>query len=71
MNTRICTIIFSVIKLLRRSPVCSIAELCLTSNVKGQTVPSYDKHHFLYWYNLGHPCVICVSSALSVNTLTV
>ncbi|XP_028814948.1 N6-Methyl-AMP deaminase [Denticeps clupeoides] len=34
-------------------------ELCLTSNVKGQTVPSYDKHHFLYWYQLGHPCVIC------------
>lgn len=34
-------------------------ELCLTSNVKGQTVPSYDQHHFRYWYKLGHPCVIC------------
>lgn len=34
-------------------------ELCLTSNVKGQTVPSYSKHHFQYWYQLGHPCVIC------------
>ncbi|XP_062856117.1 adenosine deaminase-like protein [Trichomycterus rosablanca] len=34
-------------------------ELCLTSNVKGQTVPSYDKHHFQYWYERGHPCVIC------------
>ncbi|XP_030646825.1 N6-Methyl-AMP deaminase [Chanos chanos] len=34
-------------------------ELCLTSNVKGQTVPSYDKHHFSYWYQRGHPCVIC------------
>ncbi|KAG7473461.1 hypothetical protein MATL_G00096120 [Megalops atlanticus] len=34
-------------------------ELCLTSNVKGQTVESYDKHHFLYWYQLGHPCVLC------------
>ncbi|MBN3312352.1 ADAL protein, partial [Atractosteus spatula] len=34
-------------------------ELCLTSNVKGQTVPSYEKHHFQYWYRLGHPCVLC------------
>nr|XP_046248931.1 adenosine deaminase-like protein isoform X1 [Scatophagus argus] len=34
-------------------------ELCLTSNVKGQTVPSYSKHHFKYWYELGHPSVIC------------
>ncbi|TMS05389.1 Adenosine deaminase-like protein [Larimichthys crocea] len=34
-------------------------ELCLTSNVKGQTVPSYSKHHFKYWYQLGHPSVIC------------
>ncbi|XP_051239060.1 adenosine deaminase-like protein [Dicentrarchus labrax] len=34
-------------------------ELCLTSNVKGQTVPSYSKHHFEYWYQLGHPSVIC------------
>ncbi|XP_074533306.1 N6-Methyl-AMP deaminase [Halichoeres trimaculatus] len=34
-------------------------ELCLTSNVKGQTVPCYSNHHFKYWYKLGHPCVIC------------
>ncbi|XP_075064189.1 N6-Methyl-AMP deaminase [Mixophyes fleayi] len=34
-------------------------ELCLTSNVKGQTVASYDKHHFGFWYNLGHPSVLC------------
>ncbi|XP_017328849.1 adenosine deaminase-like protein isoform X1 [Ictalurus punctatus] len=34
-------------------------ELCLTSNVKGQTVPSYDKHHFQYWYERQHPCVLC------------
>ncbi len=40
-------------------------ELCLTSNVKGQTVPCYSKHHFKYWYQLGHPSVICVS----VNSL--
>ncbi|KAM4618694.1 N6-Methyl-AMP deaminase [Polymixia lowei] len=34
-------------------------ELCLTSNVKGQTVSCYSKHHFQYWYQLGHPSVIC------------
>uniref|UniRef100_A0A3B5QUZ7 N6-Methyl-AMP deaminase n=1 Tax=Xiphophorus maculatus TaxID=8083 RepID=A0A3B5QUZ7_XIPMA len=34
-------------------------EICLTSNVKGQTVPTYSQHHFRYWYQLGHPCVIC------------
>ncbi|XP_073506916.1 N6-Methyl-AMP deaminase isoform X2 [Phyllobates terribilis] len=34
-------------------------ELCLTSNVKGQTVSSYDKHHFGFWYNLDHPSVLC------------
>ncbi|CAK6961590.1 adenosine deaminase-like protein isoform X1 [Scomber scombrus] len=34
-------------------------ELCLTSNVKGQTVLNYSKHHFKYWYQLGHPSVIC------------
>lgn len=38
-----------------------LLELCLTSNVKGRTVPSYSQHHFRYWYQLGHPCVICVS----------
>uniref|UniRef100_I3JP17 N6-Methyl-AMP deaminase n=1 Tax=Oreochromis niloticus TaxID=8128 RepID=I3JP17_ORENI len=34
-------------------------ELCLTSNVKGNTVPCYAKHHFKYWYELGHPTVLC------------
>ncbi|KAM3608873.1 uncharacterized protein V6R79_006032 [Siganus canaliculatus] len=34
-------------------------ELCLTSNVKGQTVPCYSNHHFKYWYQLGHPLVLC------------
>ncbi|XP_066505567.1 adenosine deaminase-like protein [Hoplias malabaricus] len=34
-------------------------ELCLTSNVKGLTVPSYDEHHFQYWYKRRHPCVLC------------
>ncbi|XP_037538978.1 adenosine deaminase-like protein [Nematolebias whitei] len=34
-------------------------EMCLTSNVKGRTVPSYSQHHFRYWYQLGHPSVIC------------
>lgn len=34
-------------------------ELCLTSNIKSQTVPSYDRHHFGFWYSIGHPSVIC------------
>lgn len=34
-------------------------ELCLTSNIKCQTVPSYDQHHFGFWYSIGHPSVIC------------
>uniref|UniRef100_A0A8C6DK12 N6-Methyl-AMP deaminase n=1 Tax=Moschus moschiferus TaxID=68415 RepID=A0A8C6DK12_MOSMO len=34
-------------------------ELCLTSNVRSQTVPSYDQHHFGFWYSIAHPAVIC------------
>ena len=34
-------------------------ELCLTSNVKGQTVKNYHVHHFKSWYEMQHPCVIC------------
>ncbi|XP_061450956.1 adenosine deaminase-like protein isoform X2 [Rhineura floridana] len=34
-------------------------ELCLTSNLKGQTVPSSDQHHFRFWYKTGHPIVLC------------
>uniref|UniRef100_A0A8C8RQ77 Adenosine deaminase like n=1 Tax=Pelusios castaneus TaxID=367368 RepID=A0A8C8RQ77_9SAUR len=34
-------------------------ELCMTSNFKSQTVLSWDKHHFGYWYNMGHPAVLC------------
>ncbi|KAM9310913.1 N6-Methyl-AMP deaminase-L-like [Gastrophryne carolinensis] len=34
-------------------------ELCMTSNIKSQTVPTYDKHHFGFWYSLGHPSVLC------------
>ena len=37
------------------------AELCLTSNVKGRTVKSYEDHHFKDWRNHDHPVVICVS----------
>lgn len=44
-----------------------LVELCLTSNVKGQTVPCYSKHHFKYWYELGHPSVICVSFLLCTS----
>lgn len=36
-------------------------EICMTSNIKTQTVPSCDNHHFGYWYKMGHPAVLCVS----------
>ncbi|XP_069814479.1 adenosine deaminase-like protein A [Dendropsophus ebraccatus] len=46
-------------------------ELCLTSNVKGQTVPSYDKHHFGLWYNLDHPSLLCTDNkAIFVTNLS-
>ncbi|KAK2579473.1 hypothetical protein KPH14_010787 [Odynerus spinipes] len=35
-------------------------ELCLTSNVKCKTVPSYVDHHFKYFYEAGHP--ICIAT---------
>ncbi|KAL2712210.1 adenosine deaminase-like protein [Vespula squamosa] len=35
-------------------------ELCLTSNVKCETVPSYEDHQFKYLYESGHP--ICIST---------
>ncbi|OCT86999.1 adenosine deaminase-like protein A [Xenopus laevis] len=34
-------------------------ELCITSNIKGQTVSTYHEHHFGFWYNLHHPFVLC------------
>ncbi|XP_015594706.1 adenosine deaminase-like protein isoform X2 [Cephus cinctus] len=34
-------------------------ELCLTSNIKCGTVPSYDLHQFKYLYEAGHP--ICIA----------
>lgn len=40
----------------------AITELCLTSNVKCHTVPSYDQHQFGFWINRAHPIVICVST---------
>lgn len=34
-------------------------ELCLTSNLIGQTVPDLDNHQFKFWYEKQHPCIIC------------
>jgi adenosine deaminase len=34
-------------------------EVCLTSNVKCQTVESYEMHHFKEWYQMGHPIALC------------
>ena len=46
-----------LISLLEKSKIP--LELCLTSNVKSKAVSSYDNHHFIYWYQRGHPCLIC------------
>uniref|UniRef100_A0A4X2L781 Adenosine deaminase domain-containing protein n=1 Tax=Vombatus ursinus TaxID=29139 RepID=A0A4X2L781_VOMUR len=37
-------------------------ELCLTSNIKSQTVLLYDQHHFGFWYGIAHPSVICTEN---------
>ena len=34
-------------------------ELCLTSNVKCQTVPSYSDHHLAFWLQRRHPISLC------------
>ncbi|KAJ6664291.1 hypothetical protein lerEdw1_008510 [Lerista edwardsae] len=46
-----------LVQLVRQN--CIPLELCLTSNIKGQTVLSSDRHHFGFWYNMGHPIVLC------------
>ncbi|KAF4526768.1 hypothetical protein B566_EDAN012306 [Ephemera danica] len=34
-------------------------ELCLTSNIKCKTVPSYDMHHFKYLFEANYPIALC------------
>lgn len=34
-------------------------EICITSNLKCQTVSSYESHHFARWYERCHPLIIC------------
>ncbi|XP_033221577.1 adenosine deaminase-like protein isoform X2 [Belonocnema kinseyi] len=34
-------------------------ELCLSSNVKTKSVPTYSHHQFKYLYKVGHPICIC------------
>lgn len=43
-------------------------ELCLTSNVKCKTVPSYADHHFKYFYKVGHPLCIATDDKGVFNT---
>ncbi|KYO21410.1 adenosine deaminase-like protein isoform X1 [Alligator mississippiensis] len=46
-----------LVQLVRQSSIP--IEICMTSNIKTQTVPSCDNHHFGYWYKMGHPAVLC------------
>ncbi|XP_077174484.1 N6-Methyl-AMP deaminase [Paroedura picta] len=46
-----------LVQLVRRQRVP--LELCVTSNLKGQTVSSSELHHFGFWYSAGHPVVLC------------
>ncbi|XP_070619687.1 N6-Methyl-AMP deaminase [Erythrolamprus reginae] len=46
-----------LVDLVRRSKIP--LELCLTSNLKAEMVPSVSQHHFGFWYPLGHPVVLC------------
>jgi hypothetical protein len=58
----------------RSSRVLSVAiilflELCLSSNMKTQTVPSIEDHHFQFWKRKKHPIVLCVSAVYWVEYL--
>ena len=45
--------------------------MCLTSNLKVETVASYDVHHLGYWYFKKHPLIICVSKTEILLSITV
>ncbi|KAB2601016.1 adenosine deaminase-like protein [Pyrus ussuriensis x Pyrus communis] len=38
-------------------------EICLTSNIRTNTIPSLDVHHFADLYNAKHPLVICTDDS--------
>ena len=40
---------------------CISVEMCLSSNLKSETVSSIEKHHLTFWQGRDHPFILCVS----------
>ncbi|KAL6992745.1 adenosine deaminase [Sarracenia purpurea var. burkii] len=48
----------------RKLKACKIpVEICLTSNIRTETISSIDLHHFVDLYNAEHPIVLCTDDA--------
>lgn len=44
-------------------------EVCLTSNIRTNTVPEYERHHFAEFYARSYPMVLCVRASTLISFL--
>ncbi|KAL6546731.1 hypothetical protein OROMI_022452 [Orobanche minor] len=51
------------LELLKRLQIPVEVEICLTSNIRTETIASADVHHFADLYKLNHPLVLCTDDA--------